>query len=206
MIQGEKMKRTHELDLPGYRPQNTSRPFLFILIAMLFVSLTYPDSSFGQKSSRAEEKSPAVAFTLALGGTTGIIAMGFISDRTSTRTSLAATGIVLGPVLGYAYLEEAGLGLKYAAARALILGGSAAASYLICYYSDCGIGFFRENGGEFGISLTVLLVGVTAASLHNIVDTFSVNRRVKDHRWRLALSPTYFPDTKTPGLSTRWYF
>ena len=171
-----------------------------IIILLFILQFIVSSPLVAQEQQSASTKSPVVASTIALAGTTIPIMAGIPIDSNANAIFVSG-GLILGPVLGYTYWEQTGIGFKYAATRAVIMGGTFGSMFLICSVGNCEMGLFdNESGDEFGFAVTIGLIGVGATLIHNIVDTFSISRRVKPDDQRVAILPTYFREIKTPGM------
>lgn len=176
----------------------------FIYLLLLQFALSIP--LVAQEQQAASTKSPVVASTIALAGTAIPIIAGIPMDS-NANALLVSGGLILGPVLGYTYWEQTGIGFKYAATRAIIMGGTVGSIFLICTVGECDFGLFgNETGDEFGLAVTIGLIGIGATLIHNVVDTFSISRRVKFNDRQIAVKPTYFSKMKTPGMQVVWTF
>jgi len=187
----------------GERPgKHIERGIVFLLLLLLsHLVLSNPlTAQENRNKSEASDKSPAEASLFALSGTLipGIAA--FTMDPPANIILLSG-GLVFGPVVGYAYMENTKLGLRYAGFRAIVLGGTIGSVYLICSLGDCNLGIFGdEEGSEFGLAVTITLIGTIATVFLNLHDTLSIGHRVESRGTRIAIAPVYFPQEKTPGI------
>jgi len=174
--------------------------FLFLLLFSHF-ALCIPLTAQNSQSERAvSDKSPATASFIALSGTVLPVLAGFTLDSPAGVIMISG-GLVLGPVLGYGYMDNGKLGLRYAGYRAIALGATIGTVSLICSLGDCSLGIFgSEEGSEFGLAVTIAVVGTISTVFLNLHDTFSIGRRVESRGKRLAISPVYFPQEKAPGM------
>lgn len=185
-----------------FKPKSTIL-FLF-LITIVLQSNIMP---LAAQQQTEPQKSPELATALAFLGTAVPITTAIISDDFTTELVMLTGGIIFGPVAGYMYMDEPIVGLKYGSTRALILGGTIGSMYFVCTTGDCRMNLFgEEEGGQLGIAMTIAFIGFSATIIHNVVDIFSVNHRVRSHNQRISVRPTYFHKTNTWGLSAKWRF
>jgi hypothetical protein len=176
------------------------------IIVLLIFQFIFNINLSAQEVSTTPSKSAATASTIALAGSVIPIMTG-IAVKEPAGIFLILGGLILGPTSGYVYMDEPGLGLRYAGMRSLIMGGSISSVFLICSLGDCNWGLFNDDtGSEFDVAVMIMVFGTVTTMIHNLVDVFSVKRRVDSHMKRLAISPTYFPENKTPGLKAVWKF
>lgn len=180
---------------------------IFVMVLLLqFATITPLTAQTEGDMSETSEKSPVAASIIALSSTTFPVLSGFMADPPASLILLSG-GLVLGPVLGYTYMDETRLGFRYATRRAIVFGGTIGAVSLICAVGDCSLGLFGdESGSEFDLAVTLAAVGTLATVFLNLEDTFSIGRRVDSERTQLAVTPTYFPRENTPGLRAVWRF
>jgi len=187
---------------------NLKLKLLFILL--IPVLLILPGMSLSaQPGKETPEKSPGTATALALVGTGGVMIISQFFDKTKAQLVFLAGGLVIGPIAGYAYMDDPKLGIKYAGTRALIMGATVGSMAAICSLGDCSLGIFgNETGDAFGIAMFIGLAGVTTTVIHNVVDSFRVYRRVEAHTQthHLTFRPAYFPKINTLGISARFNF
>lgn len=108
---------------------------LILFGLLISLQLTLASPLCAQDQQPAPTKSPIWASAYAFLGSAGVISSAFIidnyNDNPVVKTFLLSGGVILGPVLGYAYLNHPEIGMKYAGTRALILGTTVGSSYLI---------------------------------------------------------------------------
>ncbi len=174
----------------------------FARIILLFLFLEIQITSLHAQSSHSfKTKSSASASGLALLGTAGPALSSIKVEDGTTQLLLLSGGLIAGPLLGYAYMEDLGTGLKYAGIRTLIVGGTVGTISLVCSGGDCSI--FDDSGI---VVFMVGIMGLSATIIHAGIDINKVYERSRSHNRRLSLSPTYYPDQKTLGLSASWNF
>ena len=118
---------------------------------------------------------------------------------------LALSGIVLGPVLGYAYAGERGRGMRHAGIRAAVVGGTALTAVVICSGRDCDV--LNSPGPELTLAGAVVAAGAVYTILLIVRDIKEVGDRVRARNQRLgavSVQPTYFPESRTAGLLFTW--
>ncbi len=150
-------------------------------------------------------RSPSVARRRALLGTVIPVAAGFVLDGGQTSTLLVVGGVLLGPVLGYAYQGEVGLGMAQAGIRAAVMGGTVAGAILVCGMGGCDI--FGPDDGGFAPAFAVLIAGTVATIVLTVRDIDRVGDRVQARNQRLAavsVRPTYFRESRAAGLLVTW--
>lgn len=153
-----------------------------------------------QDQSSEQSKSPTTASVIALTGSVIPIIAAYNTEPPLSIV-LLSSGLIFGPVLGYTYMEQHRIGLKYAIQRALILGVTAGSIYLICALGDCNADFFGDDSGrEFGLAVTFGLIGTSAIIIHNVMDSFKIGRRIESRNQQIAILPVYFHETRSLGL------
>lgn len=173
------------------------------LLLLITLQFTFHINLSAQDISESSVKSKVTASSIAFAGT----AIPVITGLAFVEPVLVLGGLILGPTPGYVYMDELGLGLRYSGVRFLIMGGTVGSVFIICSIGDCSSGLFdSESGSEFDIAMLIIMVGTVSTTIHNLVDVFRVKQRVDSHKNRIAISPTYFPNTKTPGLRAVWKF
>jgi hypothetical protein len=198
------MKQSH-LYLFGTMPKRCFKKAAVLLSMLLLLFLVsaarYPLASQPTSTEdNSSRKSNTVASIIALSSTTFPVLVGLRAESPAGLIMFSG-GLVFGPFMGYVYMENASVGLRYAGTRALIFGGTIGSVQLICALGDCSLGLFgNDSGSEFDLAVTVFLVGFTATLMHNLYDTFSIGSRVERRGRRLAIVPAYFPEQRVPGI------
>ena len=160
-----------------------------------------------------EVKSPGMARRLSILGTAVPLAAAYVIDKIGVRDpggelaigGLVLSGVVLGPVLGYVYAGEGGLGMRHAGIRAAVVAGTALAAVVICSGRDCDV--LNSPGPELALAGAVVAAGAVYTGFLVVRDINQVGDRVRARNQGLgtvSMKPTYFPESRTAGLLVRW--
>jgi hypothetical protein len=156
-----------------------------------------------------QPKSEDKALRYSLFGTvapvTAGIALACDDQLTMPGLLLVASGIMVGPSLGYYYGSCGGRGGKGIAVRlglSALTYGLGAFFYYTTDYSGSGV----ED-----VTPGVLVAGSAAVTIHAICDIAKVKSTVRKHNEKiqarsLGIVPTYSPDSDAPGLALQLTF
>lgn len=158
-----------------------------------------------QERERYGARSPGAALALSALGTAAPIWLGVASEGPTevVKVGLFASGLVLGPALGWVYAGEAGRGMAHAGIRAAVLGAAVGGAVVICSAGDCSLGIFGPSGAELAPAVMLGLAGVVVTTLLAVRDIVRVEERVRARNKRLAavsVQPAFFPESRTAGL------
>ena len=152
-------------------------------------------------------KSEGAALRYSLFGTllplgTGAI-MGAAGEFDGSEMVIMATGLVVGPSIGYFYGGCPGRGVAGIGTR---IGLSAATAVGMCIAGSGGDGY-----GSLGGVVAVGLAGSCAVALHALIDIGEVKGAVREHNcaWTqtpIRVVPAYFADSGAGGLQLQLTF
>ena len=165
-----------------------------------------PEQVAQERSRRP--RSPGAASALSALGIAAPVLLGrAVEDHEGTGLALAVGGIVLGPALGYVYAGQTGRGLSHAGLRALVLGGAVGGTLGICSVGDCSLGIFGPSGAALAPAMVLLIGGSLATTwlaLHDISRVADHLRARNEGFAALTVQPTYFRESRSPGLLVTW--
>jgi hypothetical protein len=177
------------------------RPLALIVSAAL-AAAGAADAIAAQESQPGHSRSPGAARAFSVLGTAAPITLAVLG--TGDFRVLGAAGIVFGPMLGYVYASEPGLGARYALGRLSVLGGTAGGAALLCSVGDCSLGLFGgQEGGELLPATILLTAGIVTTTVLAAADIRRVGRKVEARNQGLGsvtLHPTVSPDARSAGL------
>jgi hypothetical protein len=166
-----------------------------------------------QEPEPHEAKSPGTARLYSLLGTGVPLAGAYAVDKMGwedprgirTIGGLVLGGVILGPVLGYTYSGETKRGMIRAGIRAAVVAGTAGAVFAICEAGNCDV--LNSAGPELALAGIVALGGGVYTAILIWRDIEDVDDRARARNQRLgavSVRPTYFPESRAPGLVFTW--
>jgi len=181
---------------------------LTLLSAFLLLAVATQAQNGSYSNLTLQPRSEATALRYSLFGTVTPVATGF-AVRGGSGIQLIATGVLIGPSLGYFYGGCTVRGITGIGIRVGLVALTAVAADAAARSSSGGSsGSFLEGVGAV---LGVALVGSCVITIHAIYDIAKVKSTVRKHNRQfqersLSLVPTYFPDLDAAGLALQLTF
>lgn len=181
---------------------------LTLLTAFLLLAVATQAQNGSSSNLTLQPRSEATALRYSLFGTVTPVATGF-AVRGGSGIQLIATGVLIGPSLGYFYGGCTVRGIKGIGIRVGLVALTAVAADAAARSSSGGSsGSFLEGVGAV---LGVALVGSCVITIHAVYDIAKVKSKVRKHNEKLrarslGIVPTYSPNSDAPGLALQLTF